>query len=70
MQELQEHGYKTSPGTLYPLLHKMKAEGLLSRTTKNIDGRISKLYSATPFGEEILQEAVGKAAELFHELKE
>jgi len=70
MQELEEHGYKISPGTLYPLLNRMEKEGALSKTEKNVDGRIIKFYEITELGEEILKEATDKAAQLFHEVRE
>ncbi|WP_066498651.1 PadR family transcriptional regulator [Abyssisolibacter fermentans] len=69
MKELEEHGYKISPGTLYPLLKRMEEEELLSKAEKNIDGRIIKLYKTTEIGQEVLKEATEKAAELFHEIK-
>ena len=39
-EELEEHGYKISYGTLYPLLAKLQAEGLLDREDKNVGGKI------------------------------
>ncbi|WP_432404702.1 PadR family transcriptional regulator [Wukongibacter sp. M2B1] len=70
IKELEEHGYKISPGTLYPLLNRMEREGLLCKTEKNVDGRIIKFYKITGLGEEILKEATEKAAELTHEVEE
>lgn len=70
MKELKEHGYKISPGTLYPLLNRMEKEGLLHRTEKNVNGRIIKFYDTTVLGEEILKEATEKARELTHEIVE
>ncbi|GAA0179490.1 PadR family transcriptional regulator [Clostridium sediminicola] len=69
MKELEEHGYKISPGTLYPLLNRMQKEDLLSKTEKNVDGRIIKFYRTTKLGEEILKEATEKATQLTHEVK-
>lgn len=70
MEELQEHGYKLSPGTLYPMLNRMEKEGLLLKEEKNIDGRIIKFYTTTKLGEEVLDEAKEKAGELFGEIEE
>lgn len=70
MEELQEHGYKLSPGTLYPMLKSMEKEGLLLKEEKNVDGRIIKFYTTTKLGEEVLDEAKEKAGELFGEIKE
>ena len=39
--ELAHHGYRISPGSLYPTLHKMEAEGLLRSSQQVIDGRVS-----------------------------
>lgn len=69
MEELEEHGYKVSPGTLYPLLNRMEKENLLNKTEKNINGRIIKFYTTTELGEEVLKEATEKAAQLTHEIK-
>jgi len=70
LEELQEHGYNISAGTLYPILHSMEADGLLHREDKNIEGKIRKYYSITDKGSEILDEARKKAYELFNEIKE
>jgi DNA-binding PadR family transcriptional regulator len=48
----------------------MEREGLLSKREKNVDGRIIKLYRTTKLGEEILREAIEKASQLTHEVKE
>ena len=39
MEELNLHGYRIGPGTLYPLLHGMERDGLLKSELKNIAGR-------------------------------
>ena len=47
IDELANHGYRLSPGTLYPMLHAMEERGyLVSRVER--EGRTSrKLYRAT-----------------------
>ena len=47
IEELREHGYSMSPGTLYPILHNMERDGLLLRKDRLIDGKIRKYYSIT-----------------------
>lgn len=37
--ELANHGYKISPGTLHPTLHRMEEEGLLTATYQIVAGR-------------------------------
>jgi PadR family transcriptional regulator PadR len=54
IDELARHGYKLSPGTLYPMLHAMEQRGYL-RSRKQQQGRTSrKLYRATPLGKRAL----------------
>ncbi|WP_017548261.1 PadR family transcriptional regulator [Salinicoccus carnicancri] len=69
-QELREHGYSISAGTLYPILHTMESDGLLSREDRNVNGRIRKYYSITEKGDEVLHEARDKAYELFREIND
>ncbi|MCR6097758.1 helix-turn-helix transcriptional regulator [Salipaludibacillus agaradhaerens] len=69
LEELREHGYKMSPGTLYPLLHQMEEEGLIKKQEKLVEGKIRKYYSITERGNDVLQEARAKAYELFKEIK-
>ena len=68
IEELQEHGYEMSPGTLYPLLHTMESNNLLEKEEKLVNGKIRKYYSITNFGIEILNEAKEKASELIDEI--
>jgi PadR family transcriptional regulator PadR len=54
IDELARHGYKLSPGTLYPMLHAMEQRGYL-RSRKQRDGRTArKLYRATSLGKKAL----------------
>ncbi|MCT2536002.1 PadR family transcriptional regulator [Aquibacillus koreensis] len=69
LEELHEHGYEMSAGTLYPILHGMEKDGLLIKSEKNVNGKIRKYYRATEKGEVILEEARAKAYELFKEIK-
>ncbi len=50
LKELSRHGYHISPGTLYPILHSLEKEGLLSHYQKNVNGKIRKYYSITESG--------------------
>ncbi|GLB59473.1 PadR family transcriptional regulator [Cytobacillus sp. NCCP-133] len=69
-EELKEHGYSISSGTLYPILHSMESDGLLHQEQKNVDGKIRKYYTATEKGVTVLEEARKKAYELFKEIKD
>jgi DNA-binding PadR family transcriptional regulator len=66
--ELTRHGYKISPGTLYPTLHRMEAEGLLKSTQQLTDGRVLRVYKITPAGRKVLTEGRRVLAELCHEV--
>ncbi len=70
VEELREHGYQISPGTLYPILHTMERDGLLVRQDRTVDGKVRKYYSTTEKGLHVLNEARQKAYELFKEIKE
>ncbi|MDF2821485.1 MAG: transcriptional regulator PadR family [Clostridiales bacterium] len=70
MEELEEHGYDMSPGTLYPLLHNMESNGLIEKEEKIVEGKIRKYYKITTMGNEVLIEAQKKAYELFQEIKD
>lgn len=70
IEELSEHGYVMSPGTLYPLLHSMESSGLLVKEEKTVEGKIRKYYKITELGNEVLSEARNKAYELFKEIKD
>lgn len=69
-EELEEHGYQLSYGTLYPLLHKLCADGCLVREDRNVDGRIRKYYALTERGAAVLAEARKKMKELVDEVLE
>lgn len=69
IEELQEHGYKVSAGTLYPMLHSMEKDNLLCVENRNVNGKIRKYYKTTDLGKEVLEEAKNKAYELFKEIK-
>lgn len=66
--ELTRHGYSISPGTLYPTLHRMEDEGLLTSTTEVVGGRTRRVYRATEAGLSELAEARRAIAELADEV--
>lgn len=68
LEEIGRHGYKISPGTLYPLLHRMEERGLLQSEKELVGGRFRRLYRTTAAGKEVLGEAKEKLIELFGEL--
>jgi len=68
LRELHRHGYELSPGTLYPLLHRMEEQGLLKSENELVTGKIRRVYRITESGRQTLLEAREKVRELFGEL--
>lgn len=68
IEELERHGYQLSPGTLYPILHRMEKKGYLVREDRVVEGHVRKYYTATPEGRRTLAEVRGKIAELVDEV--
>jgi len=70
IQELRRHGYELSPGTLYPILHRMEQRGYIASRKKTVAGRVRRVYRATAAGRKALDDAKHKVRELFSELVE
>lgn len=70
IQELRRHGYEISPGTIYPMLHRMQLHGYLASTQRREGRAIRRSYRATAAGRRALREAKRKVQELFAELFE
>jgi PadR family transcriptional regulator PadR len=70
IEELGRHGYRLSPGTLYPLLASMERKGLLRSSHKRVNGKFRRMYRATPAGVAALRTAKKRVQELFGELFE
>lgn len=70
IEELRRHGYALSPGTLYPLLHRLERQGYL-RSRRVRDGKhVRRVYRATARGRRALATARERVRELFGELFE
>lgn len=67
-EELANHGHKISPGTLYPTLHRMEAEGLLRSRREVVEGRARRVYTATKKGRAVLAETRQALRELADEV--
>ena len=67
-EELHRHGHAISPGTLYPLLHDLQAQGLLVSTQRTENGRVLRYYEATAAGTTVLAEARHAVEQLASEL--
>jgi DNA-binding PadR family transcriptional regulator len=70
IEELARHGYRISPGSLYPLLHGLEKKGYLRAKDERNGKSLRKVYRATPLGRKALAAAKNKVRELFRELME
>src|SRR5215204_1848866 len=70
IEELGRHGYKLSPGTLYPILHALERKGSLRSVEKREGRQVRRLYRATSSGRKALAAAKIKVRELVGELFE
>ncbi len=69
LRELEHHGYRVSPGTLYPLLARMTARGWLRCTSDPRDGaRAVKFYSLTRQGRAVLAFLRRQTEEMYREV--
>lgn len=67
IEELARHGYKLSPGTLYPMLRSMEKKGYLVSKEKRVGRTARRVYRATPLGRKALKIANEKVRELLGE---
>ena len=70
LEELREHGYRVSPGTLYPLLARMENLGWLKRVEQrgNKTAKDARPYRATAAGRRALSEVESRLKELIREV--
>jgi len=61
VKELTAGEIKLTEGALYPALHKMEADGLLSTEIQQVDNRVRKYYRLTQDGQ---KEVIAKMSEL------
>ena len=70
LHELEHHGYRIGPGTLYPMLHRLEEKGYLRSRRSQAEGKVRREYVITPRGRRALEQARAKVRELFHEMFE
>jgi PadR family transcriptional regulator PadR len=68
IEELAEHGYRVSPGTLYPLLHSLEKSEMLKSYNELIHGKIRRYYKITANGRRHLKKAKNQLMELMGEI--
>ena len=52
IEELARHGYRISPGSLYPLLQRLEKKGYLRSNPQRNGKSLRRVYRATPRPEE------------------
>jgi PadR family transcriptional regulator PadR len=67
LEELGRHGYRLSPGTLYPLLARMERRGWI-RAAETERSRDPRVYRITPDGAAVLKRLRASLGELQHEV--
>lgn len=70
IRELHRHGYHISPGTLYPILHRLEEKKYLASREQLVCGKLRRCYTATKLGRSALNRARARVRELFDELSE
>jgi DNA-binding PadR family transcriptional regulator len=65
---LGDLGYELSPGTLYPFLHTLEQEHLLSSSTKPVRNRVRRYYTLTAEGRSCLTEVREEFAALMKKI--
>ena len=70
IEELARHGYRISPGSLYPLLHGLEKKGYLRASEVRNGKSLRKVYRATALGRKALAAASVRVHELLRELME
>jgi len=69
LTELRRHGYEISPGTLYPLLHRMQRNGWLNcRKAPRRGPRTRMDYRLTAEGRKVLELVRRRLEELYAEV--
>lgn len=68
IEELERHGYTVSPGTVYPILHKMTKDDLLFAHNEIVDGKRRIYYKATSQGKNLLEQVRTKIKDLYDEV--
>jgi DNA-binding PadR family transcriptional regulator len=70
IEELRRHGYRLSPGTVYPVLHGLAEAGYLKRESQIVRGKVRKYYTITATGRRALGRSRRQLVELVREVVE
>ena len=68
MKEIRRHGYKISPGLIYPTLRSLEKQGFLKSDTTVVNGKVRRYYEITEKGLKMLEDSKEKIKELVEEV--
>ena len=68
VEELHHHGYRISPGTLYPMLARMEKRGWL-KSTEPRRAKGQRVYKITAHGKSVLKRIRASLDELYGEVR-
>ncbi|MFT7249449.1 MAG: PadR family transcriptional regulator PadR [Psychromonas sp.] len=60
VKELTKDDISITEGALYPILHKLEAEDIVTAKTVKVDGRIRKYYKITPKGNVVAKDSIAE----------
>ena len=63
VKQLTEGKIEITEGALYPILHKLEADGIVLTETEFIGKRVRKYYSLTPKGNSVVAERVSELSD-------
>lgn len=69
VEELTNGKIKLTYGALYPVLHKLEAEGVLVTESENFNNRIRIYYKLTSSGKTVVVEKISEMAEFLETIK-
>lgn len=69
VKELTINRIQITEGALYPTLHALEAEGLVTTETEYIGKRIRKYYSLSPEGKSKIDEKISELADFMNTMK-
>jgi len=69
VKELTVNRIQITEGALYPTLHALEADGLVTTETEYIGKRVRKYYSLSPKGKSKIEEKIDEMAEFIETMK-
>ena len=69
VKELTNDRIQLTEGALYPSLHALEADGILTTETEYIGKRVRKYYSLSPKGKTVTKEKISEFADFMNTMK-